>query len=208
MRFPFALPLAAVLFAVPALPAERIVLVVENRSSNPAAATEIAAAISTSLARKGYEVVSGAEVDGAVRARTDVQGLLQRFDAKAELEVTVRFLLAPHERERGPNAAPAAGLVARASKAGGVFWRNSLAVIDPPPNRPLAKIASSKLLWSFPQVPGVAVASADEEWSEMTGAPIATSSGPGDRDYDVLIRRQRASRTGPRFRLRIRHKQP
>jgi hypothetical protein len=208
MRFQLALPLVAALIAAPAVAAERIVLVIENRSSNAAAAAEIASAVSASLTRKGYEVVRGAEVEAAVRARTDATGLLERFQAKSEIEVTVRFLLSPQERERGPTAAPAAGIVARASKPGGVFWRNSLAVIDPPPNRPLANVASSKLLWSFPPAPGVALASADEEWAEMTGAPVATAAGPGDRDYDVLIYRQRASRTGPRFRLRIHRKDP
>jgi len=199
------LALASILLASPLRAAERLVLVIDNRSSNPAAAAEMSAALSAALARKGYQVMDGGSQAGSLTS-ADAAGLLRRLEAKSALAVTVRFFLEPSERARGPKAGPAVGLTATAFSAQGPIWRNSLGVIGAPEGRPLAAIASARLLWSFPRVPGAALASAEEEWNEMTGATGRRATAPSSPDDDVLIRRQRATRPGPRFPLRMRKK--
>ena len=192
--------------------AERVIAVVENASQDPAAAAEIAAALSTAIERKGYEVVAGPEVDRAVAEAGRPPGadaiprLLESFKAQRLVVVTVRFLLPSQARDRGPAASAAVGLVAQAFTARGTTWRNALGFIDDEPQpanrkpRPLALRACSRLLWSFPRGPGATLASAAENFEEVTGVPAqARVQVP---EYDVLIERLRATRTGPRFRLK------
>ena len=204
----------------PAAAADRLVLVVENRSANKAAAAELQPAIAAALGRKGYEIVAGPEVDGAVAAAGALHAesmplgataaLLDKFHAAKVLVVTIHFLLDPQRRSVGPRANPAVGLSARAFTKDRIAWRNSLGVIDEagadgappqPPQKPLATQASARLLRSFPRGAGATVASLDEEWEAMTGS-VARETAVGT-DYDVLIERLRATRAGPRFRLKV-----
>jgi hypothetical protein len=135
--------------------------------------------------------------------------VLAQLQASRVVVVTIHFLLDRQLRSLGPEANPAIGLTARAITRERVSWRNSLGVIEDdapeaggPKKKPLAAQASARLLWSFPRGPAATVASLDEEWKEVTGyvAPQIVSTVP---NYDVLIERLRASRAGPRFRLRM-----
>ncbi|HUJ25223.1 MAG TPA: hypothetical protein VLW85_04340 [Myxococcales bacterium] len=201
--------LLALLAPASALASERILLLVENRSENPAAIKEIAPFLSASLARKGYEVVSGPEVEAAGVQHPEgltpqaAATLGQKFKAQTLLAVTVRFFLDPQVRNRGPEAGKAVGLTGKAFGAERVTWRNARGIVDEavPKNRPVAAVAVSRLLWSLPKAPGAPVASNDE-WDEMTGAQ-RLARGPEVPDYDVLIERMRAARTGPKFPLHI-----
>ena len=198
-----------------AAPAERLVLLVENRSANAAAGAELKPLLVAALLRKGYEVVAGPEVDAAgieaveELAPDDAAELLERFKAQGVLAVTVRFFLDSHDRTRGPRASGAMGLTAKSFSVARATWRNSRSVVedDSPRKRPLAAMVVARLLWTFPAAPGATLASAAEDWDEMTGAPPLVRAGPAAvPDYDVLIERLRARRTGPRFPMRMRRK--
>ena len=210
-------PLGAFLLLLPgtAAAADRLVLLVENRSANAAASAELKPLLVAALSRKGYEVVAGPEVDAAGIAGPEAlepgsaAKLLERFKAQSVLAVTVRFFLGPHDRTRGPKASSAMGLTAKSFSAARGTWRNSRSVVedDSPKKRPLTAMVVARLLWTFPRAQGATLASAAEEWDEMTGAPPKTRGGPAAvPDYDVLIERMRAARTGPRFPLRMRKK--
>lgn len=214
-------PWSALLLLLPhaAAAADRLVLLVDNRSTNAAAATALTPILTAALARKGYEVVQGPEVDALFRATGALHaeslgaaaaaGLIDQLKARGALAITIRFFLEPQARALGPGASPAMGLTAKAFAPGRATWRNSLGLIADDgaaqPHRSLAATACARLLWSFPRGQGAALASASEDWEALTG------SSPDDRvrqsavpDYDVLIERQRASRAGPRFPLRAR----
>ncbi|MGZ6126446.1 MAG: hypothetical protein ACXWLR_15865 [Myxococcales bacterium] len=151
---------------------DRIVVLVENRSSSERAAAELTPAVSDVLASKGYEVVPQAEMAEALRtAGADAQGTLPpgaaeklriALRAEAVLTVTVRFVLDAEPRVRGPRANPAFGVTAVLLGSGeSVTWRNSLGWIadDAPapavfgfkrgPPKPTA-LACERLLWSLP----------------------------------------------------------
>jgi hypothetical protein len=208
-------PLAAVaLLLCLARPAvaggDRVVLLVANRSANPAAPAELAPALTAALARKGYEVVAGPQAAHAESmSPADAAKLLEQNQAKRVVVVTVHFLLDKAPRAVGPKASPAIGLTAKAFTADRVSWRNSLGLIADDDEqaakrkRPLAAQASARLLWSFPRGAGPAVASAEQEWDEVTGV-VELKNVSGIKDYDVLIERLRSSRSGPRFRLKTR----
>lgn len=207
-------PLGALLFLLPgtAAAADRLVLFVDNRSANPAAGAELKPLLTAALTRKGYEVVAGPEVDAAgvvdpEALSTDAAARLSgQFKAQGVLAVTVRFFLDPHDRTRGPKASAAMGLTAKSFSLVRPTWRNSRSVVedDSPRKRPMAAMAVARLLWTFPRAQGATLASAAEDWDEMTGAPPKTRTGPAAvPDYDVLIERMRAARTGPRFPLRM-----
>lgn len=197
-----------VFVAGPALAGDRVVLLVDNRSANAAAPAEVAPALKAALARKGYEVVEGTP---AARAESmspaDAAKLLEKNQAKRVVVVTVHFLLDKAPRSVGPKASPAIGLTAKAFTADRVAWRNSLGVIADDDEetarkkKPLAAQASARLFWSFPRGPGAAIASVEQEWAEVTGF-VSGPEAAGLKDYDVVIERLRATRSGPRFRLK------
>jgi len=198
-----------------ALAAERLILLVENRSANAAAGVDLKPILAAALSRKGYEVVAGPEVDAADIAHPEALApdaaamLLDRFKAKRVLAVTVRLFLESRARARGPKASAAVGLTAKAFSADRVTWRNSRGVVeaDEPRTRPMAATAVARLLWSFPRAPGATLASASQEWDEMMGIPARTRANPAAvPDYDVLIKRMRGARAGPRFPLRTSRK--
>lgn len=192
--------------------AERLVLLVENRSANAAAGAELKPILVAALSRKGYEVVAGPEVDAAGIADPEALApdtaakLFERFKAQGVLAVTVRFFLDPHDRTRGPRASGAMGLTAKSFSVVRPTWRNSRSVVEDesPRKRPMAAMVVARLLWTFPRAQGATLANASEEWDEMTGAPPQARTGPAAvPNYDVLIERMRAARTGPRFPLRM-----
>jgi hypothetical protein len=152
---------------------DRIVLLVENRSSSERAAAELTPAVSNVLASKGYEVVPAAEVaaalaklgpgaDGAL-APGSLEKLRTALHAESVLTVTIRFVLDAEARARGPRASPAFGVsAALAGECVKVIWHNSLGWIadDAPapatlgfkrgPPKPTA-LACERLLWSLPR---------------------------------------------------------
>lgn len=214
-------PLGAVLLLLPSAGAaaatDRLVLLIENRSANPAAAAELQPALTAVLARKGYEVVAGPAVDAFAGARAasiaaeSAAGLIEHFQARGLIAVTIRFALGPGARSRGPTASPAVGLIAKAYFPGRSAWRSSLGLIadGPAPEGkqppPLAAIACARLLWSFPRGNGPTLVSVADEWDALTGSsPAERARTEAVPSYDVLIERQRASRTGPRFPLKLR----
>lgn len=198
---------------------DRIVVAIENQSGSPAARDEVAALLKTSLTNKGWEVVAGPEVDATVAqagaahvealSGAGAAQLQDRFQAKRAIAVTVRFLLPSASRARGPKASAAIGFTARAWTGSRVTWRNSLGLIDDaipdqtqPRRKPksLAAMATSRLLWSFPNGNGTIVADALEFEDGSDNVRVVEFKVP---EYDVLIERLRAARTGPRFRLRM-----
>jgi hypothetical protein len=199
--------------------ADRLVLAVEDQSGAANAREELTALLSKALTARGYEVMAGAEVDAALAAAgvahvesmapATAAALQERFDATRMFVVTVRFLLPPSPRGKGPQASAAAGLTARAFKGPKPLWRNSLGLIDDRPDeaqsgrrRPLAALASARLVWSFPKGGGPLLADALElEDGSGASARVREMEIP---TYDVAIERLRASRTGPRFPLRMR----
>ena len=194
-----------------ALASERVVLLIENRSENPRAVAELTPYFAATLARKGYELVPPPEVEAAGVKHPEqltpgaAAALSERFKAQSVLAVTVRFFLDPKARDKGPGATKAVGLTGKAFSAERLTWRNARGIVDEavPANRPVAAVAVSRLLWSLPKAAGASVASLDE-WEQMTGAISSSLREPTVPDYDVLISRLRASRTGPRFPLGMR----
>jgi len=189
--------------------AERVLLLLENRSGNAAAVAALLPQISSALARRGYEVISDvpAPLHPEELAKGDAQKLLGQAKASTVLAVTLRFSLPQRARGRGPPAGAALGLTATAFSAERVIWRGTFgAVADPVPGQPpLANLAVARLLWSFPRAPGAALANiADlDEPEAVTAARTRASTPP---DYDAPIERLRAG-SGPRFPLRMRKKE-
>ncbi|MGZ6142673.1 MAG: hypothetical protein ACXWLM_05010 [Myxococcales bacterium] len=199
---------------------DRIVLLVENRSSSERAAAELTPAVTEVLASKGYEVVPRGEVAAALATvGAGAQGALPagaaeklRTALRAEsiLTVTIRFVLDAEARARGPRANPAFGvsavLVGEGEKT---TWRNSLGWIadDAPapgalgfkrgPPKPTA-LACERLLWSLPRgrkdpsaVPAAAVAIADQP------------KPPTSTRFSAPVRRLRDSAGVARFPLKM-----
>jgi hypothetical protein len=163
----------AMLAAAPAqaFTRDRLVLLVDNRSSNGAAADELSPVLEQVIAAKGYEVVPAPEVISALEtvhlpaagdlppeAAAQIRDALR---ADAVMLVTVSFFLEARARDLGPTASPAFGLRARMLAASGKVWRNSLGWIadEAPqagpgfrkaPPRPAAT-ACERLLWSMPR---------------------------------------------------------
>jgi hypothetical protein len=198
MRSFFAAAMVPILLVPPAAAAgERVVLVIENRSSRPDAAARMASSVELSLQRKGYEVVSGAEVadfleavgsphvDG-MPART-VDKLLLRFHAGRALAVTVSFFLEAEPRDRGPGAKPAVGLSAKLLDASGAqLWHNSIGAIGEDSGfglsaadavRRMGASVCERLFWSFPK------AGRNPRSVATTAAPIE-----GPPRFPLLIR--------------------
>jgi hypothetical protein len=177
---------------------DRIVLLVENKSSSERAALELTPAVSEVLANKGYEVVPQGEVAAALKtvgsgpdgtlAPAAAEKLRTVLRAESVLAVTIRFVLDAEARARGPRANPAFGVTAALTGGGDkVTWRNSLGWIadDAPapaaigfrrgPPKPTA-LACERLLWSLPKgrKDPSAVAVAAVEGPEQPKAPIST----------------------------------
>jgi hypothetical protein len=119
---------------------ERIVILYENRSGNPDAIDLVSSSVGGVLARKGYEVIDGAEVvdfqEATHLARADplppdIPGrLLLRFHADMLLGVVINFVLPAKPRALGPRANPAVGITARLVMPDGTLrWRNSMGVL-------------------------------------------------------------------------------
>ena len=119
---------------------ERIVLIYENRSGNPAAIDLVSSSIGGVLARKGYEVIDGGEVadfQEAMRGSPAEQSsfkvpnkILLRFHADTVLSVLINFVLEAKPRRHGPGANPAIGLTAKlVTQDGSIAWRNSMGVL-------------------------------------------------------------------------------
>ena len=216
-------PWCALLLLLPgaAAAADRLVLLVDNRSANALAATELTPLLTAALTRKGYEVVQGPEVDALVRKLGVVHAeslgavssgdLTNQLKAMGTLAITIRFFLEPHARALGPGASPAVGLTATAFTPGRATWRNSLGYFAADgaegPQRPMAATACARLLWSFPHGRGPTLASAVDDWDAVAGSTsedrMRQSSVP---DYEVRIERLRTARLGPRFPLRMKKK--
>lgn len=177
---------------------DRIVLLLENRSSSERAAAELTPAVSDVLASKGYEVIPQGEVAAALRTvGSDAGGTLPpgareklrtALRAESVLTVTIRFVLDAEPRARGPRANPAFGVTATLLAGGEkVTWRNSLGWIAddapaPPafgfrrgPPKPTA-LACERLLWSMPRgrKDPSAVAVVAVEGAEPPKAPTST----------------------------------
>jgi hypothetical protein len=176
MRLAFAIAIVPMLFFAPGLAArERVVLLVENRSSRPDAASQMGSSIELSLQRKGYEIVSGPEVADFLEAVGSphveemsarlIDKLLLRFQADRALAVTVSFFLEAQPRDYGPNAKPAVGISARLLDASGaVLWRNSMGAIGEDSGyglnsadavRRMGTSVCERLFWSFPKPRGI-----------------------------------------------------
>ena len=189
--------------------AERVLLLVENRSGNAAAIVGLLPQMTSALARRGYEVTSEAQapLHPEELGRDEARKLLVQAKAGTVLAVTIRFSLPQRPRGRGPPAGAALGLTATAFSSERVIWRGTFgAIADPIPGQlPLANHAVARLLWSFPRAPGAGLASIAnlDEPEAVTAARTRASTPP---DYDAPIERLR-SRSGPRFPLRMRKKE-
>jgi hypothetical protein len=202
--------LPLVLAASAASAADRVVLLIEDRSGSAVASKDLTPLFRAALARRGYEVKADLE---PLRGRhieelkpEESQLLLAEAQAKLVVAVTIRFALPPQARARGPEAGAALGLTATAFSAERVAWRGSFGSVANPggKEKPLPKQAASRLFWSFPLAPGATLASAIE--------PEEIENGSAERvqlpaDYDAPIERLRSSRKGPRFPLRLRKKE-
>jgi hypothetical protein len=214
-------PLAAALLAAGSARAwtgERIVLLVEDGTGNPAAVAAVRPVAEAMLASKGYALVAAPE-SRAPAGRTGAlstsaaRQLAASLRADAVLAITIDFFLDGHARSVGPKANPAAGFTAKLISAdGAAVWRNSLGVIaEANPARPssdgidaLAAKACQRLLWTFPRRNAAgAVAVAEPEWigdDEPVLAAEARGAAPRPQ-LNVLLDRRPQSRSGPRFPL-------
>jgi hypothetical protein len=204
--------IAGALFAILVAPAaraapwtrDRVVLIVDDRSTNQAAAAEVSHIVLQLLTSKGYEVVPAA---GA--APGSIEQLRQSLHAEAVVTITVSFLLEARPRPHGPRASPAFGLRARMLGAGErVVWRNALGwIADAAPQtvslrkappRPAA-LACERLLWSLPRGrpdPDAPAAVAALEEVNVAKAPTSTR-------YNAPLARQRNFTGVAHFPLRI-----
>lgn len=157
--------------AAAAFSRDRVVLLVQNRSSNGAADAELSPVVAGLLAAKGYEVVPAPEVTSALEAAHIPAGadlapeaaaqLRQALRAEAVVTVIISFFLGGQERAVGPRANPAFGLRARVVGASGAIWSNSLGWIADDAPAPAAgfrkaqpkptAVAVERLLWSMPR---------------------------------------------------------
>lgn len=115
---------------------DRIAFVVQNRSTNPAAAEDVTPLVRDLLVKKRYEVVDLLELADALKGdATGVPAASVKSAAEARkvdgiVSITVELFLDAKDREKGPNASPVIGMSARMySPDGRVVWRNSVAVI-------------------------------------------------------------------------------
>ena len=116
---------------------DRVLVIVDNRSSNARAAADIVPAVQALLEQKGYEVVrdgdatSTLSVDrGAGVPAAALREAAQKLRADAVVAVSIGFLLEGKSRARGPNASAAIGVLAKMySSDGRTVWRNSVAAI-------------------------------------------------------------------------------
>jgi hypothetical protein len=187
--------------------AERLIVLIDDRAAH----TQIAPLVTSALSRKGYEIVSGPEIDAAAGEHPEsltpsgAAALADRFQAKGVLAVTVHFFLEAQPRARGPAAGAALGLTAKEWPADGAAWRNSFSMIgDAGAKKPVAKAAVARLLWSFPRAPGAKLAGASQDFDDLDEATSARAKAALPPSYDAPIERLRAERTGPRFLLRAR----
>ncbi len=195
---------------------DRIVLLIDNRSTNPAATAEVSPAVREMLRSKGYEVVADPEVIGALQAARlegatalEAQAaaqLCKAVRAEAVLMVTVSFFLDARDRERGPRASPAFGLGARMVSSSGKVWRNSLGWIadEVPPKsvfrkaapRPTAQ-ACERLLWSMPR------GRVNPEAASQVAALEQPAKASAAVRFDAPVERRREFRGVAHFPLRI-----
>jgi hypothetical protein len=115
---------------------DRIAFVVQNRSTNPAAAEDVTPLVRDLLVKKRYEMVD--LLDFADALKGDAAGVpAESVKSAAEARkvdgivfISVELFLDAKDREKGPNASPVIGMSARmCSPDGRVVWRNSVAVI-------------------------------------------------------------------------------
>jgi hypothetical protein len=115
---------------------DRISFVVQNRSTNPAAAGDVTPLVRDLLVKKRYEVVDlleSADVlkgDAAGLPATGVRSAAEARKVDGIVSITVELFLDAKDREKGPNASPVIGMSAKMyAPDGRVVWRNSVAVI-------------------------------------------------------------------------------
>lgn len=179
---------------------ERIVLIYENRSGNPAAIDLISSSIGGVLARKGYEVIDDGEVADfqeamrTSRAEPSSPGtpnkILLRFHADTVLSVLINFVLEGAPRRRGPRASPAIGLTAKLVRQdGSIAWRNSMGVLadDSPLSnghdtragaiRTTVVTGCERLLYTMPKAKP-SVLDAPEDADQPKFGPAARRGGP------------------------------
>lgn len=115
---------------------DRIAFVVQNHSTNPAAAEDITPLVRDLLVKKRYEMVDLLEFSDALKGdATGLPAATVKSAAAARkvdgiVSITVELFLDAKDRDKGPNASPVIGMSARMySPDGSVVWRNSVAVI-------------------------------------------------------------------------------
>lgn len=189
---------------------DRVALAVENRSSDPKATAELIPAVTGILESKGYEVVSGAEVDTALRQGAPASQVLAALHAEALLTVTVRFVLPAQARTRGPRANPAFGFAAAYVSAKGKAWHNSLGWIADDVGTPASVVfkrappkptsaACERLLWSMPRArpdPAARVIAVAVDAADPPRPPTATRR-------ETPLARRRDFGAGAHFPIRM-----
>ncbi|HEY6913003.1 MAG TPA: hypothetical protein VI356_26725 [Myxococcales bacterium] len=115
---------------------DRIAFVVQNQSTNPAAAEDMAPLVRDLLVKKRYETVDLLEFADALKgdaagvAPAAVKSAADARKLDGIVSITVELFLDAKDREKGPNASPVIGMSARMyAPDGRVVWRNSVAVI-------------------------------------------------------------------------------
>ena len=217
-----ALLLAVALVAAPpvakaAWRRDRIVVLVDGRG-DPAAKTQVGAAVAKVLAGKSYDVVPAAEVLEFLAGEDAAAGeplpsglrrrLAKRFRAKTLVTVGVGFLLDQRARPKGPSASAAIGLtVTLASAEDRVLWRNSLgsigdelAAANEGARAEMITTLCERLLWAMPQGtpnPDAQVA------HKQPPATVYRPSASAPPRYDAIADRVPDLRSGPQFRLLV-----
>ncbi|HUJ28758.1 MAG TPA: hypothetical protein VLW85_22210 [Myxococcales bacterium] len=173
---------AALLAAAPAAPAERLVVLYDNRSGDPRAVGIVATSFDGVLRRKGHEVIDSQEVTDFLEAKKVTRldplpdevadRVTLRFHADAVVAVTIDFMLDTRPRRQGPKAGRAVGVSARlVSSDGRELWRNSMGLLsdelpvgDDRPGAMDDAVGSGceRLLFSFPRADRAQVAAADD----------------------------------------------
>jgi hypothetical protein len=199
---------------------DRIVLLVENHSSNQSAAAEITPALADQLASKGFDVVPPGEVTPAlgaagVKDAGDItpavaEQLSTALKAEAVLTVTVSFFLDSRARPRGPKASPAFGMIAKMyASSGKPQWSASLGWIADDvaapagfgfkrgPPKPTA-LACERLLWSLPR------GRPDPAGQRQVAVALEGAKPPTSTRWAAPLWRRRESAGIARFPLRLR----
>jgi len=181
---------------------QRVVVIYENRSGNPAAVELVSSSLGGTLARKGYEVVDDAQVSDFLEAlhvqRVEplppalTNRLLLRFRADRVLAVVINFVLDASAREHGPGSSPSVGLSAKLHGADGAFvWRNSLGVLSDDVRQSQGRDARSGAIRSV-----VATACERLTFTAPKAKPVAEVVSEASRGGS-----RAAERGGPRFPL-------